>query len=244
MRARARTSRLAAIGAMIGLALAATTAVAPASASASAAKPQPSGQTATATSTYTCAHFNGLTVTADTVNRSSVSLKAGEVIGATVSPARVGDEIFLSVTSGLNFVFYSAPATSGLKYTAPYGGTFNLGWSLKTSGTRPSSLTWTFTCSTGGTTTTTDTDRDGVANSADSCAGTILPDSVSRKVAGKYYALSSGRFVDGTGKASGHTVIDAGGCSASQIASALGLSKRESQSGISLTVLTNWAASH
>ncbi|WP_353813494.1 hypothetical protein [Agromyces sp. SYSU T00266] len=119
---------------------------------------------------------------------------------------------------------------------------------LETSGTIPSDLTWTFTCSgsggSGGSATTSDSDRDGVADSADSCASTTLPDSISRPTAGKYFANSSGKFVDGTGVSTGITVVDAGGCSATQIAKALRLSKKDSRSGISLTTLKNWAATH
>ncbi|MEV1131152.1 hypothetical protein [Agromyces sp. NPDC049794] len=242
MRARARISRLAAVGAAIGLALATMTAVAPAS----AAKSQPASSQATTTS-YTCGYFNGRTVTANTVSVSPVSLKAAEVIGVTVSPARVGDTIILSVGTGMTINFYEAPATSGLQFKAPNDGTYGLGWSLEASGTRPSSITWTFTCSTGSGstgTTTTDADRDGVANSADACAGTTLPDAIKRKVTGRYYALSSGRFVDGAGTSAGITVIDAGGCSALQIASKLGLGKTDTRSGITLATLQSWAATH
>lgn len=232
MRARARTTRLAAIGAAIGLALATLTTVSPASAA-----------------TYTCAYFSGRTVTANSVSVSPVSLKAGETIGVTVSPARVGDAIVLSVGSNLTVGFYEAPATSGLKFTAPYDGSYGLGWSLEASGTRPSSITWSFTCSTGsgsGTgVVTSDADRDGVADSADSCSATTLPDSIKKRVAGRYYATSTGRFVDGkTGAYSGYTVIDTGGCSSIQIAKALRLGKTDQQSGITLTTLKNWAATH
>lgn len=238
MRARARTITLTAIGAAIGLALAATMAIAPAS----AAKPAP----APAPPQHNCAYFAGLTVTANTVSVSSVGLKAGEVIGVTVSPARVGDTIIVSSGSSGMITFQDAPATSGLNFRAPADGVYGLGWSLEVSGTRPSSLTWSFTCSTGSGSSggTSDADRDGVADAADKCAATVLPDAVSRPVAGRYYALSSGRFVDGTGAFSGTTVIDTGGCSATQISKALGLRKADSQAGISLSVLSNWAATH
>jgi len=244
MRARARTTGIAAIGAVIGLAVAALTAVAPASAAPAAGSVQ-----STTTATYGCSYFNGRTVTANTVSVSSVGLKAGEAIGVTVSPARVGDEIILTISSGQTINFVDAPATSGLKYTAPSDGTYSFGWSLEASGTRPSSITWSFTCSTGGTSggstpTITDSDRDGVANTADACASTTLPDSIKRATAGRYYAQSTGRFVDGTGAAAGVTVVDAGGCSATQIANALGLRKVDAQSGITLTQLKNWAATH
>lgn len=238
MRARARTTSLAAVGLMFGLALAATTAVAPAS----AAKPAPS---AGATATYTCGYFAGRTVTGDNVVVNSVGLKAGEVIGVTVSPARVGDTIVLS-GGGNGIFFQDAPATQGLSFRAPADGTYNLGWSLDASGDRPSSLTWSFTCSSGSGSTggTTDADRDGVADAADACASTTLPDAVRKPVAGRYYAQSTGRFVDGTGASAGLTVVDAGGCSATQIASRLGLRKADAASGIPLSTLQNWAATH
>ena len=241
MRARARTTGLAALGAIFGLVLAATTAVAPAS----AAKP---GPTAATTATYSCAYFAGRTVTGDYVAVNSVGLKAGEAIGVTVSPAREGDMIILSV-GGNGIFFEEAPATSGLKFTAPADGSYNFGWSLEAAGTRPTSLTWSFTCSSGsgggGTTpVATDSDRDGVADSADKCAGTTLPDGVRKPAAGSYYARSTGFFADGANRTAGITVADAGGCSATQIAKSLGLPKNTTQSGISLSVLQNWAATH
>ena len=248
MRARPRTRILTIIGVAIGIALAGTAAVAPATAAAPASVAERSaGSTTTATTaTYGCSYFNGRTVTANWVSVNSVGLKAGEEIGVTISPARAGDMIILSVSSGQSITFLDEPATSGLKYKAAYDGTYNFGWSLEASGTRPSSITWTFTCSTGSGSTigTTDSDRDGVANTADACASTTLPDVVSRKVAGRYYALSTGRFVDGAGAAAGVTVVDAGGCSATQIAAKLGLKQADARSGITLTQLKNWAATH
>ncbi|MFC5788920.1 hypothetical protein ACFPPE_03540 [Agromyces tardus] len=239
MSARAFTTRLATVGAVIGLALATLTAVAPASA-------QPmSGTSQTTTATYSCSYFSGRTVTADTVSVSPVALKKGEVIGVTVSPARTGDTIILSVGSGFTVNMYEAAATSGLKFTAPADGSYGLGWSLEASGTRPSSITWSFTCSSGGTSTTiADADRDGVADSSDSCPSTTLPDSVKKPLSGRYSARSTGSFLDGTGVSSGLKVIDTGGCSATQIVKALGLGRTDQQSGITLTTLKNWAATH
>ncbi|MBM7503779.1 hypothetical protein ACFPER_09860 [Agromyces aurantiacus] len=229
MRSRARTIRLGAIAAALGLALAGLAAAAPASAA-----------------TYTCASFSGLTVTADTVSRSPVSLNAGDVIRATVSPARDGDVIILSAAAGTSINFVEAPATTGLSWKAPVTGSYGLGWSLEASGTRPSSLTWSFTCTpaSGSTATVSDSDRDGVANSSDACASTTLPDSTKKPVAGRYAAKSTGRFLDGTGAYSGYTVVDTGGCSALQIAKALNLGRTDLQSGITLTTLKNWAATH
>ncbi|WP_353828110.1 hypothetical protein [Agromyces sp. SYSU T0242] len=242
MRARARSAALAALAASAGLTLALTTAVAPAS----AAKPVRGGGTTTVAASG-CASLDGTKVTAKTVSKT-ISLAAGDKIGVTVSPARSGDLIILSGSAGTSIFFEEASATTGMTFTAPYSTTYGLGWSLDTSGTVPSDLTWSFTCTgsggSGGSATTSDADRDGVADSADACASTSLPDSVSRPAAGKYYANSSGRFVDGAGTSSGYTVVDTAGCSATQIAKALRLSKKDSRSGISLSTLTNWVNTH
>lgn len=228
----------------VGLGSAMALALICAASSVPAAAAPPSGGAAAAT--YTCATFEGLVLTQPSVSYSGVSLRTGEAITARVSPAAAGDEILLSATRGLAFSFYSAPATQGIVYTASADGTYGLGWSLDAAGTTPSSLTWTFDCSSssGGTTPVADSDRDGVSDAADACAGTILPDAIRRPVAGSYYADRTGRFIDGAGRAAGVTVVDAGGCSAAQIAKAVGLSAKDSKAGIPLSVLTSWAAGH
>ncbi|WP_426321095.1 hypothetical protein [Microbacterium sp. E-13] len=239
---RVHRARIAAIGAAIGLAMAVALA-----APATAAKP--GGEQAALAATYTCATFEGLVLTQPTVSYNGVSLKAGEKITARMSPAATGDEIILTVAEGFAIKVLTAPATQGFVYTAPAAQTVNLSWSLEAAGTRPSSITWTFDCSSasGGTGTTApvaDADRDGVADSSDACASTVLPDAITKKVAGRYYANASKQFVDGTGRSAGLTVADAGGCSALQIAKKIGLSTRDSKSGITLTQLQNWAATH
>jgi hypothetical protein len=97
----------------------------------------------------TCAGMHGRTVTAPYVSEI-VSMRAGETITATVSPAREGDSIILSVAIGLSFTFYEKPATTGFAYTATQSTNHSFGWSLEAAGTRPESLTWTFRCSSGG----------------------------------------------------------------------------------------------
>jgi hypothetical protein len=208
------------------------------------AAPPSSGQTTTAT--YTCGTFEGLVLTQSSVSYTGVALRAGERITARVSPAATGDKIMLSVARGLTITFRSAPATDGLVFSPTSDGSYNLGWSLEAAGARPSSITWTFDCSTttGTTVTVADADRDGVADTADACAGTILPDAISRPVAARYYANRVGQFIDGTGRTAGVTVADAGGCSAIQIAKALRLSTKDSKSGIPLTTLQSWASTH
>ena len=83
----------------------------------------------------------------------------------------------------------------------------------------------------------------GVADSADICPSTALPEK-GQRVAGKYYAAADRRFVDGAGKVSGVTVADTGGCNAAQIAAKLKLSKQDSKGGITLATLTSWANTH
>ncbi|GAA2041571.1 hypothetical protein GCM10009819_29420 [Agromyces tropicus] len=234
---------MSALAATAGIALALTAVAAPAS----AAKPVRGGGTTTTAVSSGCSSLDGLKVTAKTVSKT-ITLAAGDKIGISVSPARSGDLIILSGSAGTSIFFNEAPATTGMTFTAPYSTTYGLGWSLDTSGTIPSDLTWSFTCTgsggSGGGTTTSDADRDRVADSADACPSTTLPDNISRPTAGKYYANSGGTFVDGTGKSSGLTVVDTGGCSATQIAKALRLSKKDSRSGISLSTLTSWANTH
>ena len=241
---RARNKLIGAIGATVGIVMAVATAIAPATAA-------PSSPTITATSS--CASFEGLKLTAPSVKYSGVGLRTGEVISVQVSPASSGDNVTLFASIGLNYIIFGGgPATQSYSFTAGFDTVYDLSWSYSladnTVSTEP--RTWTFDCSSASGSvapspvTTTDDDRDGVANSADSCSGTTLPDNVSRIAAGSYYANASKNFVDGTGRAANITVADAGGCSATQIAKALGLSKNQSRSGISLTQLTNWAGSH
>ncbi|WP_400998445.1 hypothetical protein [Agromyces sp. GXQ0307] len=238
-----RRVAIAAASMFTGLMLAMTAAVAPAT----AAKPVRGGATA---GSYSCGYFDGLSVTSPKVVVDSVALKAGEVIGATVSPARVGDDIFLTSSIGLNITFSGGPATEGFMFTAPADAIYRLSFSLAVpdGSTVPDGLTWSFTCSTGGgggqtAPTTADTDKDGVADAADICPSTSIPESVHR-TAGKYYAAAGGRFIDGAGVDSRISVIDTAGCNAAQIASKLKLSKKASRGGITISQLTNWANAH
>lgn len=241
---RARNKMIGALGAAAGIVLALSAAVAPASAAPT------SGGTVTASAS--CASFEGLVVTGPSAGMSSVGMQTGEKITVTVSGAATGDKILLTAATGFSMSFASGAATSPFTFTAPASSVYSLSWTytLASGANSTASRTWSFDCSTATgsiappTTTTADDDKDGVANTADKCAGTVLPDSVSRKVAGSYYANASKAFVDGTGRAANITVADAGGCSAAQIAKASGLSKSKSRSGISLSLLTSWANTH
>lgn len=134
---RARTKRITVLGSVLGLALAAGVVVAPA-----AAPP--------ASAAVGCSYFNGLKVTANYVSINDIALKAGESITAKASPATTGDKIILSGSSGLSIVFNEADAATGITFTAGTSSSYNLGWSFEAAGTRPSSLTYSFTskCST------------------------------------------------------------------------------------------------
>lgn len=234
----------AAVGVAAGLTLAVAVAAAPASAApVSTAKPGP----APITSSYTCATFEGLQLAQQDVSFSGVALKAGESITATVSPA-TDYQILLTAAVGLNLYFNSVPSSQAITFSAPGDSIYSLNWSLATNGAPAPALTWTFDCSsaTGGTGAAAplDADKDGVADSADFCAGTVLPDVVSRPAAGSYYATQSGAFVDGAGAVAGITVADTGGCSAAQIAQGVNLNKNAAKSGVPLATLKSWAASH
>lgn len=240
----ARNKIVGAISAAVGLVIALTATAVPAS----AAPPAP----AQVTSTMSCASLEGVTVIAPSVSYSGVGLKAGETITVKVSPWATGDSIQFVAALGISLVIYGGPAPS-YAFTSGASTVYTLQWSYRLANGTSSTTnrTWTFDCSTTSVPaasptapTAPDDDRDGVANTADSCSGTTLPDNVSRKVAGSYYANSSGTFVDGANRSAGITVVDAGGCSATQIAKKLGLSKNASRSGIPLSTLTSWANSH
>jgi hypothetical protein len=129
---RARATKLSAIGVAVGL-LFATTVVGPASAAA------PTQTTTTATSG--CSSLNGLTVTGSQVSVSNVALAAGDVITVSVSPAREGDRILLRGASGFNW-FFADGAPTGFSYRIEASSVYSLNWSLSTSATPPSSMTW------------------------------------------------------------------------------------------------------
>ncbi|SFS02448.1 hypothetical protein SAMN04487846_1576 [Microbacterium sp. cf046] len=143
---RARTKRFSVIGAALGLVLAAGVVVAP-----------PAAPTASAA--VGCSYFNGLKVTSNYVAINGIALKAGESITAKASPAATGDMILLSYSIGLSPYIKEAPASTGITFTAGTTSSYNLGWSFEAAGTRPSSITYSFTskCSTSVTPTPTPT---------------------------------------------------------------------------------------
>jgi hypothetical protein len=129
---RARTKRFSVIGAALGLVLAAGVVVAP-----TTAPP--------ASAAVGCSYFNGLKVTANTVSVTGVALKAGESITATVSPSVSGDKAYVQSSVGFVIKVTEGDATSGVVFTAGSSTSYNLGWSFTAAGTRPSSITYSFT---------------------------------------------------------------------------------------------------
>jgi hypothetical protein len=132
-----RVSKMTVIGAAIGLVLAGA-AIAPVSAA------QPTAVKTVSIST-TCSGFNGKTITAPTVSASGIAMRGGDTITAKVSPARDGDRIRVVATMGLNFLVSDGAALTGYTWRAPADGVYNMGWSLTTATTVPTTLTWSFT---------------------------------------------------------------------------------------------------
>lgn len=257
---RNRTWMKGALAVTAGIALALTTAVLPAAA-AKGGKPGKGGgdDGGSSLTSLTCESLHERTFTADSWSEF-IALDAGETLSVQVSPAREGDKIYATVSGGgFSSVLDSAPAVEGYAVTAGSTAVHHLGLSLGTSGDRPASVSWTFDCSSGGSgdaggdtgggtggsgpSGPSDADGDGVLDGADQCSGTSLPDSV-KKAVGYYYATASGSFVDGTGRSSGLTVEDTAGCSATQIAQELKIRGKAARSGITLSTLQSWAASH
>jgi hypothetical protein len=135
---RTRTKKLSAIGAAIGLILAGGVAVGPAIAA-------PAVKTAV---NSTCSAFAGRTVTAQTATYTSIAMRGGDTITATVSPSRTGDYIRVTATMGLNILISEGSATSAYTWRAPADGVYNIGWAYRSpAGTVPTGLTWTFSSS-------------------------------------------------------------------------------------------------
>lgn len=87
-----------------------------------------------------------------------------------------------------------------------------------------------------------DSDGDGVADSADRCADTTFTASPDKLKKNKYWSPSADGFVDGTGKVA-YTLADTGGCSAEQIIEAAGLGVGHVKNGLSIGELRAWVAS-
>jgi enterochelin esterase-like enzyme len=87
-----------------------------------------------------------------------------------------------------------------------------------------------------------DADKDGVKDSSDVCAGTILPDAASSDLKPNHYTATADGFVDSEGEV-GFSLLEAGGCSGSQIVEAMGLGKGHLKYGLAQGALRSWVAS-
>jgi hypothetical protein len=87
-----------------------------------------------------------------------------------------------------------------------------------------------------------DADKDGVPDSADVCADTGLPDVPSRGLKPNHYAATADGFVDRNGVVA-YSLLEAGGCSGSQIVESLGLGNGLLEHGVPTGILERWIAS-
>ncbi|MGW4929682.1 DUF4082 domain-containing protein [Agromyces sp. NPDC004153] len=88
----------------------------------------------------------------------------------------------------------------------------------------------------------TDGDADGVADSADQCAGTTFSPGPAKLKKNQFWSPTVDGFLDGTGTVA-YTLADTGGCSAEQIIAAAKLGKGHIKTGISIGELQAWVAS-
>lgn len=88
-----------------------------------------------------------------------------------------------------------------------------------------------------------DADADGVDDTRDLCAGTVLPDTFSRvQKANRLGADDAGAVRYGDGTDSGYTLTDTGGCSALQIIDRAGLGNGHTRYGLSTGALLAWVS--
>ena len=76
-----------------------------------------------------------------------------------------------------------------------------------------------------------DADKDGVKDSSDVCAGTVLPDSPIRELKPNHYAATADGFVNGDGQVV-YSLLEAGGCSGSEIVETSGLGEGHLKFGV------------
>jgi hypothetical protein len=89
-----------------------------------------------------------------------------------------------------------------------------------------------------------DSDGDGVLDPDDVCPATVVPDEPTDGLKkNRFAADASGAFLDGEGTPSGYTLVDTGGCSATQIIERAELGTGHTRFGISRSALEAWIAS-
>ena len=87
-----------------------------------------------------------------------------------------------------------------------------------------------------------DADKDGVDDASDVCADTVLPDMPSGNLKPNHYAATVDGFVDRDGEVA-YSLLEAGGCSGSQIVESVGLGAGHLKHGLSRGELESWIAS-
>ena len=87
-----------------------------------------------------------------------------------------------------------------------------------------------------------DADKDGVDDASDVCADTVLPDQPSSDLRPNHYAATADGFVDSDGEVA-YSLLEAGGCSGSQVVESMGLGQGHLKYGIAQGVLVSWIAS-
>lgn len=87
-----------------------------------------------------------------------------------------------------------------------------------------------------------DADKDGVKDSSDVCADTVLPDEPTGTLRPNHLMATADGFVDSSDTVV-HSLLEAGGCSGSQIVQAMGLGNGQQKFGLAPGVLTSWMAS-
>ena len=90
-----------------------------------------------------------------------------------------------------------------------------------------------------------DDDNDTVADTTDICPGTVIPEPGLRRLGNNRYALvnADNVFDSGSAGAPQYTTADTAGCSATQIAIALGIPVNQYRDGLARKTLEDWIAS-
>jgi enterochelin esterase-like enzyme len=86
-----------------------------------------------------------------------------------------------------------------------------------------------------------DADKDGVDDASDVCADTVLPDPPSGDLRPNNLMATADGFVNSDGEVV-HSLLDAGGCSGSQVVASMGLGSGHLKHGLAPGVLQSWIA--
>ncbi len=182
-----------------------------------------------------CAFFDAFALPPTTTSFSIAlgsALQPGEVVTVSASDASDGNVLTLEIGTFGDREVLSATASGGAlaaTYEAAGGEDYLF---VYTNGTDLQAQVLEMTCA-GAPHPPPDADDDGVADGDDACPGTDLSNDVRPTHENRFGADASGAFVDGQGRPSGFTIVDTGGCSASQLIDRLGLGVGHRRFGIS-----------